>query len=316
MDLAPVAPPRPPLSNQSSSSPQDHNQNQQQRTSAPYGHACANCAKAKCKCVSRGGGGGPPGPGTKCERCYRLGRECTPSATVRKRGSTRRSGVNGRGLLLGSVSSGSSGGGGGGVNSHSGGDTARTAQLEEKLDDLVSLLRSQQASTSTIAAAVGSAAAAAGAGVGVGVGGSGGSSNNGGGGPTPHQIPTPESSTSEDNMPRLRLRDIYPFASLAGTAAANHVSASACYQPLPGSAAPNIPELTRAQAEECLDIFRENHLRFFPFVHIAADITYAFLFVYFVSFRVTVPIHFKPPDPVPRHSWVLNEVFFACKTVS
>lgn len=107
-------------------------------------------------------------------------------------------------------------------------------------------------------------------------------------------------------MPRLRLRDIYPFASLAGTAAANHVSASACYQPLPGSAAPNIPELTRAQAEECLDIFRENHLRFFPFVHIAADITYAFLFVYFVSFRVTVPIHFKPPDPVPRHSWVLN----------
>ncbi|KAI9149944.1 MFS-type transporter calB [Paramyrothecium foliicola] len=79
--------------------------------SAPYGHACSNCAKAKCKCMSRG-------PGLGCERCTRLQRECKPSLIVRKRlqPATARN---------------------------------KTAQLEEKLNDIVSLLKSQNGSIPT-----------------------------------------------------------------------------------------------------------------------------------------------------------------------
>ncbi|KAJ9401498.1 hypothetical protein DTO282F9_1695 [Paecilomyces variotii] len=71
---------------------------------APYGHACVNCARAKCKCILLSLDG-------KCERCHRLNKDCQPSETVRKRGSKKRK-------------------------------LSRTAQLEEKLDDLVSLLKS------------------------------------------------------------------------------------------------------------------------------------------------------------------------------
>ncbi|PYH43049.1 transcription factor domain-containing protein [Aspergillus saccharolyticus JOP 1030-1] len=39
------------------------------RPPLPYGKACATCARAKCRCVPRSVGG-------RCERCYRLGKEC------------------------------------------------------------------------------------------------------------------------------------------------------------------------------------------------------------------------------------------------
>ncbi|TLD18400.1 hypothetical protein PspLS_10268 [Pyricularia sp. CBS 133598] len=76
---------------------------------APYGRACANCVKAKCKCFYRGSGREI----SSCERCHRLGKDCVPSETVRRRTSRRQG-------------------------------TSRTAQLEEKLDDLVSLLKTHQ----------------------------------------------------------------------------------------------------------------------------------------------------------------------------
>ncbi|EHA46647.1 hypothetical protein MGG_10562 [Pyricularia oryzae 70-15] len=76
---------------------------------APYGRACANCVKAKCKCFYRGNGREI----SSCERCHRLGKDCVPSETVRRRTSRRQG-------------------------------TSRTAQLEEKLDDLVSLLKTHQ----------------------------------------------------------------------------------------------------------------------------------------------------------------------------
>ncbi|KAF2259732.1 hypothetical protein CC78DRAFT_548056 [Lojkania enalia] len=72
---------------------------------APYGHACANCARAKCKCITREQG--------NCERCHRLGKECTPSAGIRKCGVRKPSIAN------------------------------RRSRLEDKLDDLVSLLRKE-----------------------------------------------------------------------------------------------------------------------------------------------------------------------------
>ncbi|KAF3760361.1 hypothetical protein M406DRAFT_109448 [Cryphonectria parasitica EP155] len=74
-------------------------------TPAPYGHACTNCAKAKCKCIHRDGGGA-------CERCFRLKKDCNPSVPNRKRNPRKT-------------------------------PSSRTAHLEEKLDDLVSLIRLQ-----------------------------------------------------------------------------------------------------------------------------------------------------------------------------
>lgn len=52
---------------------------------APYGRACANCVKAKCKCFYRGNGREI----SSCERCHRLGKDCVPSETVRRRTSRR-----------------------------------------------------------------------------------------------------------------------------------------------------------------------------------------------------------------------------------
>ncbi|KAB5566099.1 hypothetical protein GE09DRAFT_1218375 [Coniochaeta sp. 2T2.1] len=78
-------------------------------TPAPYGRACLNCARAKCRCIYRTSDAGPD---ASCERCYRLKKNCEPSQTVRKRNGRRQVG-------------------------------SRTAQLEEKLEDLVSLLRNQ-----------------------------------------------------------------------------------------------------------------------------------------------------------------------------
>ncbi|KEY67657.1 hypothetical protein S7711_09077 [Stachybotrys chartarum IBT 7711] len=78
------------------------------RESAPYGHACAGCSKAKCRCISRG-------PDRGCERCHRLHRECQPSVMAARR-ATRRASSR----------------------------TATSSHLEEKLDQLVTLLSSQR----------------------------------------------------------------------------------------------------------------------------------------------------------------------------
>ncbi|KAF4468163.1 Zn(II)2Cys6 transcription factor [Fusarium albosuccineum] len=79
-------------------------------TPAGYGRACTACQKAKCKCILR--------PGCDdCERCFRLGKQCQPMMTSRRR--------------IGKKT-----------------PSSRTAQLEEKLDDLVSILRATQSSSS------------------------------------------------------------------------------------------------------------------------------------------------------------------------
>lgn len=74
--------------------------------SAPYGHACVGCSKAKCRCISQG-------PGNSCQRCHRLSKECRPSVVAYKRLARR--------------------------------PASKTVRLEEKLDDLVTLLTTQAA---------------------------------------------------------------------------------------------------------------------------------------------------------------------------
>ncbi|SPJ85886.1 uncharacterized protein FTOL_11669 [Fusarium torulosum] len=77
-------------------------------TSAGYGRACTACQRAKCKCILRASGMG-------CERCHRLGKPCQPMAPSRKRVAKKST-------------------------------SSRTAQLEEKLEDLVTILRAAQPS--------------------------------------------------------------------------------------------------------------------------------------------------------------------------
>ncbi|KAJ6102163.1 hypothetical protein N7486_004590 [Penicillium sp. IBT 16267x] len=74
----------------------------QSGTPAPYGRACVNCSRAKSKCILLTVGRG-------CERCQRLKKDCRPSPTVRKRSSRS--------------------------------SASKTAQLEAKLDSIVSLLQ-------------------------------------------------------------------------------------------------------------------------------------------------------------------------------
>src|SRR6478609_232065 len=77
-------------------------------TPAGYGRACTACQRAKCKCILRASG-------QDCERCHRLGKPCQPMATSRKRVAKKST-------------------------------SSRTAQLEEKLEDLVTILRASQPS--------------------------------------------------------------------------------------------------------------------------------------------------------------------------
>ncbi|KAK6076042.1 hypothetical protein SCUP234_07542 [Seiridium cupressi] len=85
-------------------------------TPAPYGKACLSCARAKCKCFYRP-------EGSSCERCHRLGKHCEPGAANRKRRAPS--------------------------PQHSRDPPAPppplvpASRLEDKLDDLVTLLRCQ-----------------------------------------------------------------------------------------------------------------------------------------------------------------------------
>ncbi|KAI0843906.1 hypothetical protein F5Y00DRAFT_249993 [Daldinia vernicosa] len=85
-------------------------------TPAPYGHACVSCAQSKCKCIIRPVGG-------PCERCYRLNRECRPGESVRRRNHKRPAVTKPK----------------------------KTARLEEKLDGLISLIKTGASGTSAVA---------------------------------------------------------------------------------------------------------------------------------------------------------------------
>ncbi|KAH7089109.1 hypothetical protein FB567DRAFT_324960 [Paraphoma chrysanthemicola] len=71
---------------------------------APYGKSCSQCVRAKCRCMIRSEGA--------CERCVRLNKECVPSSSVRKKSSRKTA-------------------------------SSKRTQLEDKLDDIVNLLRTQ-----------------------------------------------------------------------------------------------------------------------------------------------------------------------------
>ncbi|KIH87554.1 hypothetical protein SPBR_04655 [Sporothrix brasiliensis 5110] len=89
---------------------------------APYGRACANCSRAKCRCIYRT-------DSSDCERCHRLKKDCRPSIPVRRKAASS-----------------------GAAKRSSSSTLSRTAQLEQKLDGLVSLLTAQNSSRAKAAA--------------------------------------------------------------------------------------------------------------------------------------------------------------------
>ncbi|KAI1630822.1 hypothetical protein F4809DRAFT_635202 [Biscogniauxia mediterranea] len=203
------------------------------RISAPYGHACANCSKAKCKCITTRGGG------STCERCARLGRECRPSNGVRKKRVSSRRANPAFGVGLGAVSA------------------SRTAQLEEKLDDLVSILRAQAA-----------AAAGNGGGGGSGIGGEAAVVAGGlverigsGAGGEGRLVSGPESG---------RQKHVLTPADSHG-----YVTSTAGSTPAAVDAVTGETPLSTVEAEEMLELFREHHLKTFPFVFIHPETTAA-----------------------------------------
>ncbi|GAT28139.1 hypothetical protein RIB2604_02502140 [Aspergillus luchuensis] len=74
---------------------------------APYGRSCVDCSQAKCKCIYSKAS-------EKCQRCQRLDKECRQPATTR-RSTKRRSAVSK--------------------------NISKTNRLENKIEDLVALLR-------------------------------------------------------------------------------------------------------------------------------------------------------------------------------
>ncbi|KAI0159927.1 hypothetical protein GGR52DRAFT_167962 [Hypoxylon sp. FL1284] len=203
------------------------------RKSVPYGQACTNCSKAKCKCIVSSSSRG--GAGSACERCQRLGKECVPSVSVRKRAAaTRKPAVE------------------------------RTAHLEEKLDDLVSILRAQAASNPTIANIFRDATTTT----------------------TSEDAPGSSSSPGVEDLDGHRHksgRALPPFlppgsGGGGGGGGKNNNYAPASY-PTPPSVASSSHDLgfslPPAEAEDALREFREDFLSFFPFMYIPPETTAA-----------------------------------------
>lgn len=243
---------------------------------APYGRACTNCARAKCRCIYRVAE-------ASCERyvdataiylarytgtyyvnirlqhakhattrCHRLKKDCIPSQTVRKRNGRRRIGY-------------------------------RTAQLEEKLEDLVSLLRKHNPGSASVPETHAN---------------SNPSTTARGQNRTPLDpwvnTPAPSlgsqtdaltgrnSDDRRDSNPSDANSDVRPLPS--GPRDAGSIFASTFdpnffrhrpTDPVPVSSMINCPEApaTREEADELLLLFRERYLECFPCIYIPPDVT-------------------------------------------
>ncbi|KAK7910991.1 hypothetical protein PG985_013472 [Apiospora marii] len=205
--------------------PMQH-QSSKQTQSVPYGQACSNCSHAKCRCIPQSNG--------VCERCQRLKKECTPAPNVRKRKPKTPT------------------------------STSKRARIEEKLDDLVSLLQSQNAAKALTD-----------------LGGSGRASVS-----SPASQPWAPASVVTDGelgcpaggLPSASLSSCAipgpEVSSLRGSGLPPHHAAS--YDTPESLTDPNdIGGLSRAEAEEVLQTFRTKRLRHFPILYIPLEVSAA-----------------------------------------
>ncbi|KAI1120627.1 hypothetical protein F5Y10DRAFT_257975 [Nemania abortiva] len=224
------------------------------RTSAPYGQACTNCAKAKCKCILVAHPNPGLGRGSRptCERCARLGRECKPSSSVRKRGAAGSKRATGGPTSAGASSSMSA--------------ASRAANLEQKLEDLVAILKAQASSTSASTSAQAPSQPDV--------------------GELPRQGRSDQSMRVElgvttSSVPNRRSNDVGNRTVSGGPAVITPASTSYATCSTPGSTPSPLPApvhdtlTSAAQAEETLMFFRQHHLKSFPFVYLPPDMTAA-----------------------------------------
>ncbi|KAI0465969.1 hypothetical protein F4859DRAFT_499364 [Xylaria cf. heliscus] len=173
--------------------------------SSTYGQACLQCYKAKCRCV-------PNASGRTCERCHRLRKRCQPSESVRGRNARRAEDSN-----------------------------SRIAQLEDKIETLVSAMQSIVSSS--------------------------GSSVNFDG------------PFSEDNFSTLtsKLMGLQAISTGTNTSVDDQPTpASDIVSTAPGhtlSIPPSLSTVSHSEAEKSLDFFRSRMLPCFPFIDLNSEIT-------------------------------------------
>lgn len=181
---------------------------------APYGRACAGCSRAKCKCFYRS-------DGSACERCHRLGKACEPALAVRK----RKAGTPPPTAQPPAPSS----------------APPLASRLEEKLDDLVTILRSQAVERQT---------------------------------PDQTKRYTPQSTRYGDSTSPTPAQQ-NPDVMIDTTASVIHLlrpaSPKASYSPILEDV--SVHDVPDRVAEEQLDIFRRAFVPLFPFVHIPATMS-------------------------------------------
>ena len=188
------------------------------RESAPYGKACIGCSKAKCRCLSRV-------DGSSCERCHRLGKDCQPSQVVRRRLARK--------------------------------PAHKTAQLEEKLNDLVTLLKSRAAGEPHVL-----------------ISDDGFPERHRVNGANLDEVAMPK-ETRLPLLPDRRHQSRHQRSQDARDAEASRRSPDSVpfYLTPQGSDSAFLSEPSASQAEQYLRTFRDTHLRTFPFIHISPSTT-------------------------------------------
>ncbi|KAM7187488.1 hypothetical protein V8F33_011228 [Rhypophila sp. PSN 637] len=192
-----------------------------------YGRACNNCAKAKCKCIP---GTSPNGQGP-CERCLRLRKDCQPAPSLRRKPGRK--------------------------------PISKTAQLQDKLDDLVTLLQNAAANSTSGTSAdallqqARSLAQVASS--------SESSSASPGDTPKSNSSFTPNGSSSRGPQPDNTNRPTTEYVP------PSPVSVDALSQ----ANSENNYGISEREAEECLHIFRTQKLPYLHFVYIPESTTAA-----------------------------------------
>ncbi|KAI1126003.1 hypothetical protein F5Y10DRAFT_279115 [Nemania abortiva] len=201
-------------------------------SSLPNGRACTNCARIKCKCIYRSE------EGPDCERCRRLKKECVALPVTAPRPAQRR--VRG---------------------------ASRAARLEKKLDELVSVLRSQAAAPATTSDDDGDVDDDA----------------DGGDGDDEDAAADSIEVDGDQEMHLVEETGFIPYEETAKRPPESSLNTSPTIivddpTPLsgPGSSITfGSDELSLQEAQLCLNKFREETLAFFPFAYIPHHVTVA-----------------------------------------
>ncbi|PYH46320.1 Zn(II)2Cys6 transcription factor [Aspergillus saccharolyticus JOP 1030-1] len=190
---------------------------------APYGRSCFNCSQAKCKCLYLKAGG-------RCQRCQRLDKECRQSAASR-RSTTRKAGISS--------------------------SSAKISRLEDRLEDLVSLLRAgvqpNNITTTTMLGLLGQLS-------------DNQASSNSNAASPPSMLDVPSNGSSGPSP-------VYVSRNSGATSTPDTSISDSGASLSSGAASLNATEPSGLQAEEYLTFFQTQMLPYFPCMHIPPGTT-------------------------------------------